>query len=98
MLDTPGILWPRFDSQAVGEALAYTGAIRDEIIDRETLAANLMLCLRELYPKSIEQRYKFVPDPEGTGFDLLEMAAKKRGFLISGGEYDIERIGGHFAG
>lgn len=92
LLDTPGILWPRFDSQSVGEALAYTGAIRDEIMDRETLAANLMLRLREHYPKSIEQRYKFVPDPESNGFDLLEMAAKKRGFLISGGEYDIERM------
>ncbi|MGI6012787.1 MAG: ribosome biogenesis GTPase YlqF [Oscillospiraceae bacterium] len=92
LLDTPGILWPRFDSQAVGESLAYTGAIRDEIMDRETLAANLMLRLRELYPKSIEQRYKFTPDPEGSGFDLLEMAAKKRGFLISGGEYDVERM------
>ena len=92
LLDTPGILWPRFDNQAVGEALACTGAIRDEIMDRETLAANLMLRLRELYPKSIEQRYKFVPDPESNGFDLLEMAAKKRGFLISGGEYDIERM------
>lgn len=92
LLDTPGILWPRFDSQEVGEALAYTGAIRDEIMDRETLAANLMLRLRALYPDSIAQRYKFVPDPDANGFELLEMAAKKRGFLISGGEYDIERM------
>lgn len=92
LLDTPGILWPRFDSQEVGEALAYTGAIRDEIMDRETLAANLMLRLRAHYPGSIEQRYKFTPDPDANGFELLEMAAKKRGFLISGGEYDIERM------
>ena len=92
LLDTPGILWPRFDSQAVGECLAYTGAIRDEIIDRETLCANLMLKLRELYPDNIEQRYKFFPSPEATGFELLEEAAKKRGFLISKGEYDLERM------
>lgn len=92
LLDTPGILWPRFDSQEVGECLAYTGAIRDEIMDRETLAANLMLKLRELYPQSIEQRYRFTPDPDANGFELLETAAKKRGFLISGGEYDIERM------
>lgn len=92
LLDTPGILWPRFDSQQVGECLAVTGAIRDEIMDRETLAANFMLMLCRLYPKSIEQRYKFVPSPDATGFELLEAAAKKRGFLISGGEYDLERM------
>lgn len=92
LLDTPGILWPRFDSQSVGECLAVTGAIRDEIIDRETLAANLMLKLRELYPKSIENRYKFTPEPDMTGYELLETAAKKRGFLLSGGEYDLERM------
>ena len=92
MLDTPGILWPRFDSQEVGEFLAYTGAIRDEIIDRETLAANFMVRLREMYPQSIEQRYKFTPDPNANGFELLEEAAKKRGFIVSKGEYDLERM------
>ena len=92
MLDTPGILWPRFDSQVVGEFLAYTGAIRDEIIDRETLAANFMIRLREMYPQSIEQRYKFTPDPNANGFELLEEAAKKRGFIVSKGEYDLERM------
>ena len=92
LLDTPGILWPRFDSQTVGENLAFTGAIRDEIMDRETLAANLMLRLRARYPDSIEKRYKFRPDPAATGFELLEAAARKRGFLISGGECDLERM------
>lgn len=92
LLDTPGILWPRFDSQQVGESLAFTGAIRDEIMDRETLAANLMIRLRALYPQRILERYKFEPKPEMTGFELLETAAKKRGFLISGGEYDLERM------
>ena len=92
LLDTPGILWPRFDSQTVGENLAFTGAVRDEILDRETLSANLMLRLREHYPQCIEQRYKFAPDPDANGYELLEAAAKKRGFLISKGEYDLERM------
>ena len=92
LLDTPGILWPRFDSQAVGEALAYTGAIKDEIMDRETLAANLLVCLRRLYPRSIPERYKFEPEPEATGYALLETAARKRGFLIAHGEADTERM------
>jgi len=92
LLDTPGILWPRFDNQEVGENLAYTGAIRDEIVDRETLAANFMIRLRELYPQSKEQRYKFVPEPNLNGFELLETAAKKRGFILSKGEYDLERM------
>ncbi|MGI6029390.1 MAG: ribosome biogenesis GTPase YlqF [Candidatus Heteroscillospira sp.] len=92
LLDTPGILWPKFESQSVGEALAWTGAIRDEIMDRETLAANLMLRLRELYPDAIEQRYKFVPGEDKNGYELLEMGAQKRGFLISRGEYDLERM------
>ncbi|NLH00474.1 MAG: ribosome biogenesis GTPase YlqF [Clostridiales bacterium] len=92
LLDTPGILWPRFDNQQVGENLAVTGAIRDEILDRETLAANFMVKLRELYPQSIEHRYKFTPSPSANGFELLEEAAKKRGFIVSKGEYDLERM------
>lgn len=92
LLDTPGILWPRFDSQEVGECLAFTGAIRDEIMDREILASNLMLKLRELYPKSIEERYKFNPDPAASGLELLEAAARKRGFIVSKGEVDFERM------
>ena len=92
LLDTPGILWPKFDSQEVGEALAWTGAVRDDIMDRETLAANLMLRLRELCPQAIEQRYKFTPDPGMNGYELLAEGARRRGFLISGGEYDLERM------
>ena len=92
LLDTPGILWPRFDDPQVGENLAVTGAVRDEILDRETLCANLMVKLRALYPQNIEERYKFKPDPEMTGFDMLETAAKKRGFLAGRGEYDLERM------
>ena len=92
LLDTPGILWPRFDSQEVGELLAITGAIKAEVLDRETLAANFMKRLAHTAPDAILTRYKFSPDSEASGFDLLEQAAKKRGFLISGGEYDLERM------
>jgi len=94
MLDTPGILWPRFDSQTVGENLAFTGAVRDAILDRETLAANLMLRLSAIYPERIMERYKINPAniADDTGFVLLEQAARKRGFLIRGGEVDIDRM------
>lgn len=92
LLDTPGILWPRFDSQEVGELLAITGAIKAEVLDRETLAANFLLRLARVAPAAVEQRYKFTPDPNMGGYALLEQAAKKRGFLISGGEFDTERM------
>ena len=92
LLDTPGILWPKFDSQEVGEMLAITNAIKADVLDKETLGANFMLRLRDMYPDAVKERYKFVPDEEMNGFELLEEAAKKRGFLISKGEYDIERM------
>ena len=92
LLDTPGILWPRFDSQEVGELLAVTNAIKTEVFDVETLAANFMLRLSRYCPEAIQERYKFTPDPEANGFELLEEAAKKRGMLISRGEYDINRM------
>lgn len=92
LLDTPGILWPKFDSQEVGELLAVTNAIKADVIDKETLGANFMLRLRSMYPAAIEARYKFTPDADANGFELLEQAAKKRGFLVSRGEYDIERM------
>ena len=92
LLDTPGILWPKFDSQEVGEALALTNAIKADVLDKETLAANFMLRLRAMYPGIIEARYKFTPDRSKNGFELREDAGRKRGFLISGGEVDIERM------
>ena len=92
LLDTPGILWPKIDRPETGEALAFTGAVRDEIIDVEWLAARLMLRLRELYPEALTARYKFEIDPEATGGDMLEAAARRRGFLISGGELDTLRM------
>ena len=92
LLDTPGILWPKFDSQEVGEMLAITNAIKADVLDKETLCANFMLRLRDMYPEALTERYKFVPDKDMNGFELLEEAAKKRGFLLSKGEYDIERM------
>ena len=92
LLDTPGILWPKFESQEVGEMLAITNAIKADVLDKETLGANFMLRLSRLYPDALRQRYKIEPDPTLNGFELLEAAAKKRGFLLSKGEYDIERM------
>lgn len=93
LLDTPGILWPRFDSQEVGELLAVTGAIKDDVLDRETLAANFLVRLMRMYPDSAAAaRYKLAEMEWENGYELLETAAKNRGFLISRGEYDTERM------
>jgi len=92
LLDTPGVLWPKFDDQTVAENLAFTGAIRDEIMDIETLGANLMSRLRSEYPERITGRYKIETDASKTGFELLSTAAAKRGFIISGGEPDLDRM------
>ena len=92
LLDTPGILWPKFEDQTVAENLAFTGAIRDAIMDVETLGANLMSRLNRYYPESITERYKIDISDDLSGFELLSRAAKKRGFLIPGGEYDLERM------
>jgi len=92
LLDTPGVLWPKFEDQAVAENLAFTGAIRDEIIDIEALGANLILRMKELYPERILERYKVDATAEIGGFGLLAQAAKSRGFLLSGGELDLNRM------
>jgi len=92
LLDTPGVLWPKFEDQTVAENLAFTGAIRDQIMDLETLGANFMLRLMEFYPERLMERYKIEPPTGAGGFDVLEMAARKRGFLISGGEVDLNRM------
>ena len=92
LLDTPGVLWPKFEDQAVAENLAFTGAIRDSIIDMETLGANLMSRLSVDYPERVIERYRIEIESEQSGFDLLAKAAKKRGFLLKGGEYDLQRM------
>ena len=92
LLDTPGILWPKFEDSSVGIRLAFTGAIRDEVVDIEELAMRLMDYLGKNYPKTIEERYKLTVSEEDDGYALLEKAGRKRGFLISGGEVDTERM------
>ena len=91
LLDTPGVLWPKFDDPAVGERLAFTGAVKDDVVDTEGLACRLLAWLRDAYPGRLEERYKLT-DLEGLpGHELLYAVAKKRGMLISGGELDTER-------
>lgn len=92
LLDTPGILWPKFDDPQVGIRLAYTGAVKDEILDMEELACSLLEYLSSHYPQAITQRYGVEPQPEESGYMILQRLGKKRGFLISGGEVNTERM------
>ena len=92
LLDTPGILWPKFEDQSVGMNLAYTGAVRDEIMDLETLACHLMSYLGKHYPNALLERYKVEVMPEDDGYELLMKAGRKRGFVVRGGEVDTERM------
>lgn len=93
LLDTPGVLWPKFEDPIVGEHLAFTGAVKDEVLDREGLAARLLELLMELYPNAVNTRYKTDIDAQAhlPGYALLERVGKKRGMLISGGEVDLDR-------
>ena len=93
LLDTPGVLWPKFDEKSVGENLALTGAIRDGVLDVETLAMTLCERLIASYPALFSARYKLAPDEtEGRdGYDLLDAVGRKRGFLVSGGEVNMRR-------
>ncbi len=92
LLDTPGILWPKFEDQTVGMHLAFTGAVKDEVVDIEELAAALLELLRDRYPDSLRERYKLEPAADAKGWELLEQTARKRGMLVSGGEADSERM------
>ena len=93
MLDTPGVLWPKFDDKIVGEHLAFTGAVKDQILDTELLAVRLLDFLKELKPEEFITRFKLENiDLENTdSYELLRLIGKKRGMLISGGEIDTER-------
>ena len=92
LLDMPGILWPKFEEKRVGENLALTGAIKDDILDTETLAVILCGRLRRLYPEMLTARYKLENIPEDmSDYDLFLTIGRKRGFLISGGEVSEER-------
>lgn len=93
MLDTPGVLWPKFDDKTVGEHLAFTGAVKDQILDIELLAVRLLDFIKELKPADFITRFKLEnEDIENIdSYELLKMIGKKRGMLVSGGEIDTER-------
>ena len=92
LLDTPGILWPKFEDKTTGLHLAFTGAVKDEVTDMEGLACALLELLRDRYPQTVAERYKLTGLDEQQGWELLEQGARKRGMLISGGEADTERM------
>ncbi|MBQ8768987.1 MAG: ribosome biogenesis GTPase YlqF [Oscillospiraceae bacterium] len=92
LLDTPGILWPKFEDPEVGMMLAYTGAVKDGVIDIEELACRLIKLLHQRYPQALKDRYGIDTADDIPGYELLEMAGRKRGFLISGGEINTERM------
>jgi len=99
LLDTPGILWPRFENERVGLHLAYTGAVKDDVMDVEGLACQLMSDLAAHYPETLEERYRLriPPREEGQaaaafGYGLLEAAAQGRGMRARGGEADTQRM------
>lgn len=94
LLDMPGVLWPKFEDQIVGENLAITGAIKDDVLDIESIASALCGRLRKMYPELFMQRYKMEVLPsedEMSNYELLQLVGRKRGHLISGGEIDTER-------
>ncbi len=101
LLDMPGVLWPKFEDKRVGEMLAFTGAVKDDIMDMEYLACRFLELMNAEYPQLITERYGIVTDdiPENDedsigcvqGFEILERIGRKRGFLISGGEINTER-------
>jgi ribosome biogenesis GTPase A len=90
LLDTPGVLWPKFEDQTVGERLAFTGAVKDAVLDIELLAVRLLENLKENYPELLTERYKLASLDEDA-YDLLCTIGKKRGMMIRGGETDTER-------
>lgn len=92
LLDTPGILWPKFDDPQVGIHLAFTGAIKDDVMDLEELACYLMEYLGKHYADVLSERYKIEVEQEDTGYDLLIKAGCKRGFLMRGAQVDTERM------
>lgn len=91
LLDTPGVLAPKFEEESVGLSLAFTGAVKDDILDIETLAVIFIRTIRKTSPGCLEKRYGVEPSPEMTDAEVLEAIGRRRGFLISGGEINTER-------
>lgn len=91
LLDTPGVLWPKFDDPEVGDKLAFIGSVKDEVTDKETLVCRLLESLAVTRPSAIEERYKLESVKGLQGWEIMEMIGRKRGFLIKGGEIDYDR-------
>lgn len=91
LLDTPGMLWPKFEDPEAGKKLAFIGSVKDEILDVEWLALHLLTALKTAYPERIAERYGVEDPQQSTEHDLLEAVARRRGMLLSGGETDTLR-------
>ena len=92
LLDTPGILWPKFEDPQVGMMLAYTGAVKEDILDVEELAVRLMELLWQRYPQAVKDRYGIDMPEDAAGYELLTEAGRKRGYLLARGEINTERM------
>ena len=92
LLDTPGVLWPKFDDAVVGDRLAFIGSVKDTVIDTETLALRLLEVMKKDYSDRLSSRYKISDFDNLTALETMELIAKKRGMLISGGDFDYERV------
>ncbi len=91
LLDTPGVLWPKFEDKAVGDKLAFIGSVKDDVIDIESLAMRLIGVLKNGYSDRLTERFKITGFEDKEDYEILEMIGRKRGMLISGGEIDYER-------
>lgn len=91
LLDTPGVLWPKFDDPKVGDKLAFIGAVKDTVVDSETLAVRLLEVLQAEYPDRLRERYKITDFEDLQPWEVLELIARKRGMIIRGGEIDETR-------
>ena len=91
LLDTPGVLWPKFDDPVVGDRLAFIGSVKDAVLDIETMAVRLLDVLRDGYPDRLTERYKIDNFDGLQSWEILEHIGRKRGMLISGGEVNTER-------
>lgn len=91
LLDTPGVLWPKFDDPDVGDRLAFTGGVKDQILDMEILVCRFLDMMKKNYPERLTERYKITDFEDAQSYEILEMIGRKRGMLISGGEVNTER-------
>ena len=91
MLDTPGVLWPKFEDPEVGDKLAFTGGVKDQILDIETLAVRFLQVMKDNYPDRLRERYKIDDFEDLEAWEILELIGKKRGMIIRGGEIDTMR-------